>query len=273
VNAGFNHPALLGTYLAIMVVLLLGVAAHAWSRFRAAPLVLAGPMLLAVAATFTTLSRGPLLGMAAGITVVVLLTVARRRLAALIPIVVLCLAAVTLAVPQLPASQREAYLERFQQLQEPGSESGRRLIYRQAAIIIADHPLTGVGPLTFGEITKERTTVFGIEANFTHAHNVVLEGFLSLGPLGLLALVVLVVGATRRLWAELRRPPEPASALIEGWTTGALGVLTTLLVAGMVNFPFWQLELLTALLLVIGVAYALARDRDPAAARVRSTGG
>ena len=55
-----------------------------------------------------------------------------------------------------------------------------------------------------------------------------------------------------------------------GWATGSLGALAAMLAQGIADFVFWQLEMLTLLMLLLGAAYAigktLSRD-DPAGAR------
>jgi hypothetical protein len=47
--------------------------------------------------------------------------------------------------------------------------------------------------------------------------------------------------------------------IIAGWATGSLGALAAMLTQGIADFVFWQLEMLTLLMLLLGAAYAIGR--------------
>jgi putative inorganic carbon (HCO3(-)) transporter len=258
-NALFEHPNVLGGFVAPLLALLIGVAACAWSRVRFAPVVLVLPLLLGLAALVLTLSRGALAGLAGALVVMFLLLIAQRRLAALFALLLVIVAGLVVALPQLPQSQRAEFGERVQQLFRPGTETGRELIYHQAVRMLADYPLTGVGPLTFGKLTRESTPIPDIEPGREHAHNLFLEGALSLGPLGLLGVLWLVGGAALHYY---RRARAPADALELGWTIGAIAAMAAMLVQGMGDFIFSNLEPLTLLAVLIGVGYAFRRPQQ-----------
>lgn len=262
-NALFEHPNVLGGFVAPLLALLIAVAACAWRLVPVAPLVLAAPLVLGLAALVLTLSRGALAGVAGALVVMMLLLIAQRRLAALFGLLLVIVLGLVVALPQLPQSQRAEFGQRVQQLFRPGSETGRELIYDQAVRLLKDYPLTGVGPLTFGKLTRESTPIPDIEPGREHAHNLFLEGALSLGPLGLLGVLWLVGGAALHYY---RRARAPADALELGWAVGAIAAMAAMLVQGVGDFIFSNLEPLTLLAVLIGVGHAFART-EPALGR------
>jgi O-antigen ligase len=166
-------------------------------------------------------------------------------------------------LPQVPQTQREAFQERFQRLFQPGTEVGRQLALIQARQLIADYPLTGVGPLTFGRLSRERSPFGDVEAGREHSHNFFLESYLSFGPVGLLALLWLLGAATWRYGRASRAGPG-SDQLVVGWSIGAIAAFAAVLVQGVGDFVFTNLELFALLLIVAGVAYArnLVASRD-----------
>ena len=160
VNGLFLHPNILGGYLAAGTVLLLGVAVHVWSRSRVYALMLIVPMAFGLMGVAATLSRGALIALAAGVAVLLLLTAGGKESWLL---VLLLAAAVAIAVPRVPQSERAQFQVRLQKLFQPGAETGRRLIYKQAFSAIRSHPVTGMGPLTFGQTVRNTGTLPGLE--------------------------------------------------------------------------------------------------------------
>jgi O-antigen ligase len=179
---------------------------------------------------------------------------ARRQVTALLAVALVVLSALFVAVPQVPQSERSALTERFQRLFQPGTELGRKLVYTQAVEAIRENPLTGLGPLTFGRLTRERTTIGDIEPGREHAHNLLFESYLSFGPLGLLGLLWLIVSSALR-YARATRPGPDGDQLVVGWAVGALAALAVLVVQGIGDFVFSNLEPLGLLLLVLAVAH------------------
>jgi putative inorganic carbon (HCO3(-)) transporter len=265
-NGLFEHPNALSGYLAPVIVLLTGVAAAAWGRLRLVPVALLVPVMLGVVALLLTLSRGALIGVAAGLLALIVLLAAQRRVAAALAAALLVVGALLVAVPQVPQSKRAELTQRLQRLFQPGTETGRALTYEQARLMIARYPLTGVGPLTFGKLTRESTPIPDIEPGREHAHSLFLEGYLSFGPLGLLALLWLLAGAGRRLLRAARAAPV-GGGLAAGWAAGSLAALVVMLVQGLGDFVFSNIEPLTLMLLIVGAGYALDREREQALAR------
>jgi O-antigen ligase len=263
VNGFFDHPNILGGYLTANILLLLGVAAYAWRRFPLAPLLFLGPISLAIAALATTLSRGALLGLAVGVVATMAMLAIRRHVVSLIAVVLVIALTLLVVVPRVPKTEREKFAERLQKLVQPASETGRPLIWKQARITIGDYALTGVGPLAFGPILKRSAFSPGFIGGLTHAHNIFLEAYLSLGPLGFIGFLWLAGGAIARLWRATRpRGDIEESSMRAGWAVGSLAAFTSMLVQGMVDFLFWEVEFLAFLLLLIGLGYAVGRPRE-----------
>jgi len=200
-----------------------------------------------------TLSRGSLVALAAGVAVLLLLTAGGKEAWLL---VVMLAVAVAIAVPRVPQTERAAFQVRVQQLFQPGAETGRKLIYRQAFSAIRSHPVTGMGPLTFGQTVRNTGTLPGLEPGLEHAHNIVLEGLLSIGPLGLLGFFVLLAASARTCLRIRRTSTQP---ILTGFAIGTLAALTAFLVSGMFDFILWQVEAMVLLLVLMGTTVALDR--------------
>jgi hypothetical protein len=255
----FLHPNILGNFFAASLLVLAAVATMAWRERPVMAAALLGAIILGLGGLVATESRGALIGLLAGAAALLtLMLIGRHGLASLSMLAVVFLT-LFIAVPRLPETERGQLAKRLEQLRRPGSEAGRERIYAEARSVIADYPLTGVGPLTFGEIGLRRSNVPGIECCLTHAHNVLLEGILSIGPMGLAGLLWLCGGSVKRLIRLSRDGRDP---IVAGWAVGVLGALVALFVGGMFDFVFWQPEMLVLLLLFVVSGYSLKRPDD-----------
>ncbi len=255
VNGLFYHPNIMGAYLCANLVLFGGIAAY---RGRSG-LYLLVPIALGVAGLVATLSRGPILGLLAGLVLVAAL-LAKRRPASLLVFIVMVPVVVAFALPEAPSSQTAALSERFNQALEPDAEPGRKAIWSAAGAQIEAHPLTGIGALTFADTFKRTASTENVDQNVTHAHNLFLEGFLSLGPLGMIGLIWLVGGAVGHFWRASGRY-DPTRRKVGGFAIGAIGALFSVVISSMVDFPFWQLEVTSFVFLLIGVGFAMGASR------------
>lgn len=253
----FTHPNLLGGYLAATILILVGVTSGARRSFRLAPLVCLPAIVLGAAALVATLSRGALFGLLAGLLAMFAVSVAGRRGLPLLRMVVLSGVALAISVALIPSSVSTALSERLEQAGTPAARGDRDLIYTEAVRTLRDYPLTGVGFFAFARVAEQRASVGGLETNFGHAHNIVLEGYLSLGPIGLLAVLWLGVGAVRRLLAAERS----SDSLVRGYALGAVGALTSIVTQGMADVHFQEVESLTFFVGILASAYAIERAR------------
>ena len=276
-NGFLAHPNILGGFCAATVLVLLGVASQAWRRFRLASVVLALPIVLGLTGLVLTLSRGALLGFAAGLVVVLVLLLARRQAQAVGALVLAVALVVTAGAVIVPPTEREVLEQRFSDLGVSPLE-GRPLIHRVAQDTIGDNVLTGIGPLEFGTVIERSAASPLFAGGALHAHSLPLEGYLSVGPVGLAALVALLVAAAARLRTAVWTLRRNGDRLADGWALGILGALTALLVQGAAEFVFWQLEMLVLAFVLLGGAFALGavpaagRSRRPSATPRRRAG-
>jgi O-antigen ligase len=255
--------------VAVSILLLTGVATQVWKRFRAGPLLLFAPIALGLPTLAFTQSRGALMGLVAGMAVIVVLSLADKQLAPLVVLMTLVAAVVTVVVMSIPAQQTQEFLTRVTHTQlsvtNNAEDFGRTAIYHVALQTMSQHPLTGVGPLAFGKIMEHSALSASFQGGAITAHNIYLETFLSVGPLGLIAFLWICAGAARRLWRARPSQMGREGSLSGGWALGSLAVLACMLVHGLVDFVFWQVELLMFYFAILGLAYAL--DRRPRAGR------
>jgi putative inorganic carbon (HCO3(-)) transporter len=211
-----NHLALfLGRALPLAVALACWVPR--WRRWAAG---VAGVIGLALAATF---SIGGWLGAAASGAVLALL-LGRR---ALVGFAAACAAAGGVVV----ALGARLGIERLQ----PGGATAtfRQQIWAAAVAMVRDHPLLGIGLDNFlyrYQLEYMRPEAWA-EPNISHPHNWLLQFWLELGLLGLVAFGLLLARAARlarRAWrqardAETRALVAGAAASLAGWLVhGAL---------------------------------------------------
>jgi len=265
----FNHPNDLGDFVAVCVLLLTGVATQVWRRFRAGPVLLLAPIAVGLPTLAFTQSRGALMGLVVGLAVIVAFSLADRQLAPLLVLMVLAAVVVTVVVMSIPAQQTQEFLTRVSNTQlsitNNSEDFGRTAIYHVALQSISQHPFTGIGPLAFGKVMENNALAASFQGGAITAHNIYLEGYLSVGPFGLAAFLWICGGAGRRLWRARASRLGPSRSLTSGWALGSMAALGCMLVHGMVDFVFWQVELLMFYFAILGMAYGLeARAAVPA---------
>ena len=195
-------------------------------RPRSLPLwTLCAVQAMGVAATF---SRGAVLGVVAGLALVLLILRMRRAL--------LLLAGATAAVA---AAALAVAPDRVGDVGGAGAEPTRFAIWRSSMRMIADHPMLGVGPDQFlYQYWRRYVEPMGWPERYTsHPHNLVLDAWLRLGVPGLAALVTLALGLVRLVRQRLPRLRHDAIAL------GAVGALFGGAMHGMVDNGFFLPDL------------------------------
>lgn len=136
------------------------------------------------------------------------------------------------------------------------SASARLMLWREALELLRIHPF-GVGldqfyyyhnPV-FGRSLIDPSLVHGFDQYAHQPHTFVLELWLNLGPLGVLAVALIVLRAALYGWALVRsQPGSPEARLVHG----ALAALAAALVHGLVDtFYFWPDLALAFWLLVL----------------------
>lgn len=231
----YCHPNNLGLALgrvwpvlaAMAVAGLAGLRSRvAWRRPWRSPAIVATALcsivLAGIAASF---SKGAVMG--AGAALVALGIVLHKRF-----LLALALAGVILII-------MVALFTRIERLNPLGGSSGARIeLWQSAAAMLREHPVFGVGLDQFYALrNQEGSRYIAPEATVTserfasHPHNLVLDIWLRMGLIGLIAFAALILQFCRRAWS-MRHEQRVLVA-------GLLAVLVAALVHGMVdNFYF-----------------------------------
>jgi len=213
-----------------------------------APLLTLGVLALALLLTY---SVGAWLGCGAA----VLFMAAMRGRKALLTLLIIAL---LLAVVLLPVLRVERVVSHLGL--QPGSTSVLRLNLWQSSLqMLADHPLLGVGLDGFLELY--RTQYIRPEAwrepNLSHPHQLVLEFWLNLGVLGVIALVWFLLAFFQQ-GLRLYRAAEDSGRRV--LALGLLGAMVAACAHGLVDrFLFGSPDLAYVFFILLGLTAVLAR--------------
>jgi len=127
-----------------------------------------------------------------------------------------------------------------------------------------DHPVTGVGLMDLHPV-YDRYKLPQARERAGHLHSVPVMVLATMGIVGLVAFVTLVA-ALLRCAADGLRPMLRPPSLEGGLRLGALAAMLAFLTAGLFEWNFGDEELLYALYVLAGLAWAARRWRPPAAA-------
>jgi len=237
------------TSLAHWLEMLVPLALSLWlaARTRAQRVLLGLTVLSGTAAQVFTFTRGGWLGLAVGVLVVLWLQfrgrLTRRQITAAVAAVVL------LSLSLLPfVGLIRARLFESQQ----NTLRVRENLNRTALVMIADHPLTGIGLDNFVRVAPKYGTGWRwlMEEKTHKVHNVYLALATEAGPLASLLFLVFVGLVLMLAWRRWQRDPAGGpweeGPLARGLLAGFVGVLVHGLVAwGLLSygvFPlFWML--------------------------------
>jgi O-antigen ligase len=259
VRSVYGSPNNLALYLDRALPLAVAVALMGQSRARrwayaAAALVLA----LTTALTF---SRGALLlGVPAGLTVVVLGWRGRRALWALAA----AAAAGLLSLPLLARVPRFAGLLDL----SSGTSFFRLRLWVSAWRMFLDHPWLGVGPDNFLYFYRGRYILPEAweEPDLSHPHNLVLDFLTRVGVFGFLAGLALLLAFWRRALTNHRRL---AGSDLLPLNLGLMGAVAAMLAHGLVDHSFFLVDLSFVFFLALGLVHhlgAVAVEAEPPSA-------
>lgn len=192
-------------------------------------------LLIPLSAIVLTYSRGAMVALLTGL---VLIVSAKKsfRLAVISSAVVLLISIILLlALPHVGGS---------------GGDQARTYIWNQAAQLIRDHPILGIGPGQFnGELNARlpANTYYqqSVREYALHAHNILLNFWLSGGVLALGGFVWLMVATIRRLLIA------PGELIIR---YGLLAALMAILIHGTVDTTYFKNDLALHFWLIIGLS-------------------
>lgn len=150
------------------------------------------------------------------------------------------------------------------------SWQGRLDIWVEAAAMLRDFPLTGVGIGVFREVMAAVYPLGERGAGTAdHAHNLLLQIGVDLGMIGLIAYLGLWLAATLGAWRafrRLRRAGQPGLAPLAALAAGAGAGLIALMVHGMFDAVTWGTKPAFLAWAVLGLGVALGDDsRQPTA--------
>ena len=241
VLAVYGSPNNLALYLDRALPLVIALAAFVGGRRRRTAYALAAIPI--AAAVYLTYSRGAwLIGLPAGLLVIGLFSGRRARLAIAALLVVGAIALV-------PFSQTD----RFKSLFQEGTGTGffRVSVWESGIAMIRDHPVFGVGLDNFlYEYPQYIQPDAWREPNLAHPHNIVLDFWVRLGVLGVVALGWLLIEFYR---TGLRKLARANRALV----LGLMASLTAALAHGMIDAAYFYVDLAFVFMLTFGVMMQL----------------
>ncbi|HXH05516.1 MAG TPA: O-antigen ligase family protein [Vicinamibacterales bacterium] len=235
------------TYSGLLMLVLTTAAARVLFRRedRTWPSLVLPALLVALALTFT---RSAWVGACAGLAVLFL--VRDFRLIALLPVLV------ALFVALAPARIADRIYSMFD-LRDP-SNRDRVAMLHAGVRMVADDPLTGVGPNMVPAVYPRYRDARAVHPVNPHLHNVPLQIAAERGLPALAAWIWFLVVAVRDLVRRLRATAAPSLA------AGGLAALAAMLAAGFFEYNFGDSEFLMLLLVLLALPYAA--DRAPAPA-------
>ena len=272
-NLGQRPQGTLTHYMTYSGVLMLAICIAAsrlvfGSRDRTWPALVMPAMIVALALTFT---RNAWIGTC--VAVGLLFVLKDFRLTALLPVI---LAALFVLAPDSLINRLTSTFD----AQDPANQD-RFAMIEIGARIVADRPLTGVGPNMVPRVYDQYRPDYAVNQVNPHLHNVPLQIAAERGLPALAAwawFVVVLVGTLFRMFRRagpLTRTGQTAMAdrVAERpgqeymLAAGALASVAAMLAAGLFEYNFGDSEFLMLFLVLITLPFAAARQADAAATR------
>ena len=221
------------------LMLVIGVAAARVifdPRHRAWPALVLPALAVALVLTFT---RNAWVGALAGVALLLLLR--DFRLIALVPVVV---AVVFGLAPERITTRMTSMFD----LKDPSNQD-RLAMTRTAAAIIADRPLTGVGPNMVPRVYAQYRDPFAVNESAPHLHNVPLQIAAERGLPALAAWLWFVIAAAAGLMARWRCERDRTHL------AAAFAALAAMVSAGLFEHNFGDSEFLMLFLLILALPF------------------
>jgi O-antigen ligase len=272
-NLGQRPQGTLGHYMTYSGLLMLVICVAAarlvfGSRDRIWPALVMPALVVALSLTFT---RNAWIG--ACVAVGLLFVMKDFRLTALLPVIV---AALFVMAPQGLISRLTSTFD----AQDPANQD-RFAMIEIGALMIRDHPFTGVGPNMVPRVYDQYRPEYAVNQTNPHLHNVPLQIAAERGVPALtvwLGFIAVVARALFRLFRKWSRPAlasdppkgtraAPHSGSERVLAAAALASLAAMLAAGLFEYNFGDSEFLMLLLVLITLPFAAARPADAAADR------
>ena len=272
-NLGQRPQGTLTHYMTYSGVLMLAICITAsrlvfgW-RDRTWPALVMPALVVALALTFT---RNAWIG--ACVAVGLLFVLKDFRLTALLPVI---LAALFVLAPDSLINRLTSTFDS----QDPANQD-RFAMIEIGARIVADRPLTGVGPNMVPRVYDQYRPDYAVNQVNPHLHNVPLQIAAERGLPTLAAwawFVVALVGTLFRMFRRAGPLTRTGQTTLAGWVAerpsqqhmlaaGALASVAAMLAAGLFEYNFGDSEFLMLFLVLITLPFAAARQADAAATR------
>jgi len=120
--------------------------------------------------------------------------------------------------------------------------------------MIADHPLTGVGPAMVERMYPQYRAPDAVNATNPHLHNVPVQIAAERGLPALAAFLWLVVAMALALWRRFRGGGDRVL------TSAALAAIVAMLGAGLFEYNFGDSEFLMLFLVIVTLPFAASTD-------------
>jgi len=271
-NLGQRPQGTLGHYMTYSGLLMLVICVAAarlvfGSRDRIWPALVMPALVVALSLTFT---RNAWIGACAAVGL--LFVMKDFRLTALLPVIV---AALFVVAPQGLMSRLTSTFD----AQDPANQD-RLAMIEIGALMIRDHPLTGVGPNMVPRVYDLYRPEYAVNQTNPHLHNVPLQIAAERGVPALTVWLGFIVVVVRALFRLFRRAPAPATATHQSrvgatrfsgservLAAAALASVAAMLAAGLFEYNFGDSEFLMLFLVLVTLPFAAARDDAAAAAR------
>jgi O-antigen ligase len=270
-NLGQRPQGTLGHYMTYSGLLMLVICVAAarlvfGSRDRIWPALVMPALVVALSLTFT---RNAWIGACAAVGL--LFVMKDFRLTALLPVIV---AALFVMAPQGLMSRLTSTFD----AQDPANQD-RFAMIEIGALMVRDHPLTGVGPNMVPRVYDQYRPEYAVNQTNPHLHNVPLQIAAERGVpaltvwLGFIAVVARALFRLFRRWSpglatDARQSSVPASRPSGServLAAAALASLAAMLAAGLFEYNFGDSEFLMLLLVLITLPFAAERPVDAAA--------
>jgi O-antigen ligase len=258
-NLGQRPQGALTHYMTYSGVLMLVITAAAarlvfGSRDRIWPALVMPALVVALALTFT---RNAWIG--ACVAVGLLFVLKDFRLTALLPVV---LAFLFVLAPEGLVSRLTSTFN----AQDPANQD-RFAMIEVGALMVRDHPLTGVGPNMVPEVYSQYRPDYAVNKTNPHLHNVPLQIAAERG-LPALAVWIWFVGAVSlALFRLFRSASDRASADTRVLASAGLASMAAMLAAGLFEYNFGDSEFLMLFLVLITLPFAASRSQDASSTR------
>jgi O-antigen ligase len=226
----------------LMLVICAGVARLLHDTRDRAWAAVAMPAL--VTSLALTLTRSAWVGVFAGVGTLFLMK--DRRLVGVLPLVV------AVVVAFAPASVTDRVYSMFDR-NDPTSRD-RMAMLDAGRAMVADHPLTGVGPDMVQHVYPRYRVAWAVQPSNPHLHNVPMQIAAERGLPALAAWLWFIASAVGALWTRLGRSRFPALV-----ATG-LAAIAAMLAAGLFEYNFGDSEFLMLFLVLVTAPFAADRD-------------